>query len=333
MNFGEWKPYVSVAERWAKAEKAVGKAKKSGAILSPIAPFRGAIAKTFWGKAWCDNLGNYSDYANRLQRGSSYVRSGSVIDLQITPGEVRAQVVGSSLYTVTANVTAVPDKQWETICADCSGSIDSLVELLQGKLSNAVMERICKPGTGLFPSPKEITFDCSCPDRALMCKHVAAVLYGVGTRLDQQPEVIFSLRRVDAEELVQHAHMNPPAAQKRMNPGKRLDDALLADVFGIEMAEVALPAKPVAARVTAKQEAKAANSTARKMPLPAKTATGQKAASSKAGIKSRARLKKSATGKDAIPEKKAAISPAIPKTMSVATRRAGAQPAKVKGKG
>ena len=132
MNFGEWKSYVSVAKRWAKAEKAVGKAKKSGVILSPIAPFRDAIAKTFWGKAWCDNLGNYSDYANRLQRGSSYVRSGSVIDLQITSGEVRAQVMGSSLYTVIASVTAVPDKQWKPICADCSRSIDSLVELLQG---------------------------------------------------------------------------------------------------------------------------------------------------------------------------------------------------------
>lgn len=195
------------------------------------------------------------------------------------------------------------------------------------------MERICKPGTGLFPSPKEITFDCSCPDSASMCKHVAAVLYGIGTRLDQQPEVIFRLRRVDAEELVQHTQVNPPAAQRRMNPGKVLDDALLADVFGIEMAEVALPVKPVAARVTARQEAKAANSTAREMPLPAKTATGQKAASSEAGIKSPDRLKKSAAGKGVIPETKAAISPAIPKTMTVATQRAGAQPAKVKGEG
>ena len=111
------------------------------------------------------------------------MRNGSVIDLNIANGEVRAKVLGSSLYNVNVTVAAVPRKQWHSISADCAGSIDSLVELLQGRLSNAVMERICKPNTGLFPAPKEIQFSCNCPDWASMCKHVAAVLYGVGTRL------------------------------------------------------------------------------------------------------------------------------------------------------
>ena len=111
--------------------------------------YRGAIAKTLWGKSWGDNLEPYSNYANRLPRGRTYVRNGSVIDLRITAGEVRAQVMGSSLYTVAESVTTVPEKQWQAICTDCSGPIDSLVELLHGKLANAVMERICKPGTGL----------------------------------------------------------------------------------------------------------------------------------------------------------------------------------------
>lgn len=238
-----WKPYVSVAERRAKAEKAAVKAKKGGAVLTPVDAFRGAIAKTFWGKAWCENLTNYSDYASRLPRGGSYLRNGSVIDLQITPGEVRAKVMGSSLYKVTVSVKAVPEKQWKTICDDCSGSIDTLVELLQGKLSKAVMERICKPGSGLFPSPKEIEFDCSCPDWASMCKHVAAVLYGIGARLDEQPEVLFSLRRVEVKDLVNQAGAGLTPSKKRMAPGKVLDDALLADVFGIEMAEVIPAAK------------------------------------------------------------------------------------------
>lgn len=264
-----WPAYVSVAERRAKAEKAAAKAKKAGAVLTPIAPFRGALAKTFWGKAWCDNLANYSDYANRLPRGSSYVRNGSVIDLQISPGEVRAQVMGSSLYKVSVSVKAVPEKQWKTICTDCSGSIDSLVELLQGKLSTAVMERICKRGTGLFPSPKEITFDCDCPDYASMCKHVAAVLYGIGTRLDQQPEVLFSLRRVDAKDLVQQAEVGLKPSGKRMAPSKVLDDALLGDVFGIEMAEVALPAKPAARKAAAKKVVKAAAKSTAKPRKPA----------------------------------------------------------------
>ena len=271
-----WKPYVSVAERRAKAEKAAAKAKKGGAILMPVAPFRGAIAKTFWGKAWCDNLTNYSDYASRLPRGGSYVRNGSVIDLQITPGEVRAQVMGSSLYKVSVSVTAVPDKQWKTICDDCSGSIDSLVELLQGKLSKSVMERICKPGTGLFPSPKEISFKCSCPDWAAMCKHIAAVLYGVGARLDAQPEVIFSLRRVDAKDLISQAGAGLTTAKKRTSPGRLLDDALLADVFGIEMAE-ALPAAKRAGR-SIQPIKKIAAKKAVKPPATAKTATGKKTA-------------------------------------------------------
>ena len=263
MNYGQWPPYVSVAERRAEAEKAATKAIKSGASLMPIAPFRGAIAKTFWGKSWCDNLERYSDYESRLPRGRTYVRNGSLIDLQITPGEVRAKVMGSSLYTVTASVTQVPEKQWKTICADCSGSINSLVELLQGKLSNAVMERICKPGSGLFPSPKEISFDCSCPDWADMCKHVAAVLYGIGARLDQQPDVIFSLRRVDAKDLVQQAQIGMQSSSKRIAPGKVLDDALLADVFGIEMAEATSPVRKT-------------NVVPRKAPLAAKTAVAKK---------------------------------------------------------
>ena len=194
MSFYGWKRYVPVAQRRKKAERATAEASKAGSDLSPVRSSRGAIARTFWGKAWCDNLERYSDFANRLPRGRTYLRGGSVIDLKITSGEVRGKVMGSRLYDVNVTVVTVPPKQWQSISADCAGSIDSLVELLQGRLSKAVMERICRPGTGLFPSPKEIQFSCSCPDWASMCKHVAAVLYGVGTRLDSQPELIFALR-------------------------------------------------------------------------------------------------------------------------------------------
>ena len=248
MSFYGWKPYVSVAARRKQAEKAAAKASKTGADLSPVAASRGAIARTFWGKAWCDNLERYSDYANRLPRGRTYVRNGSVIDLKITNGEVRAKVMGSSLYDVNVTVVAVPGKQWRSISADCAGSIDSLVELLQGRLSNAVMERICRLNTGLFPAPKEIKFSCSCPDWASMCKHVAAVLYGVGARLDSQPELIFALRRVDPKDLVARAGAGLRRAGQGPTTGKVLDDAHLADVFGIEMADVAPAKKPAAPR-------------------------------------------------------------------------------------
>ncbi|MFZ4534673.1 SWIM zinc finger family protein [Propionivibrio sp.] len=274
---GGWAPYVSVAERRKKAEKIAAKAKKAGAEFSPIAPYGGAMAKTFWGKAWGDNLERYSDYANRLPRGRTYVRNGSVIDLRISAGEVRAQVMGSSLYKVDVSVAAVPEKQWQAIGADCAGSIDSLVELLQGKLSKAVMERICKPGSGLFPAPNEIKFSCSCPDWASMCKHVAAVLYGVGARLDHQPELLFTLRRVDAKDLVTQAGAGLPKTTKGPKARKVLDDSALGDVFGIEMAEIALPVKPAArpgkatTAKTAASKVKPAAKTATTKPVATKT--------------------------------------------------------------
>ncbi len=271
MSYGGWKPYVSVADRRRKAEKAAAKATKGGAALTPIAPYRGAVARTFWGKAWCDNLERYSDYANRLPRGRTYLRNGSVIDLKITAGRVQAQVVGSSLYRVDVTVVAVPDPHWQAICADCANSIDSLVELLQGRLSNAVMERICKPGTGLFPAPAGMKFTCSCPDWAQMCKHVAAVLYGVGARLDHQPELLFRLRQVDAEALVAHADAGLSRAKGGPAAGKVLDDAALADVFGIEMAELAPAIAPAIA--PAKRKSRSRETPAAALPSkPAKAA-------------------------------------------------------------
>ena len=241
MNF-EWKPYVSVAERRRKAERAAARFKKKGQTLSPVTAGPGAIARTFWGKAWCDNLEHYSDFSNRLPRGRTYLRNGSVIDLKITAGVVSAQVMGSELYKIALNFSAVPKRQWQEIGGDCAGSIDSLVELLQGRLSKGVMERICRPRTGLFPSPREITFTCSCPDWAAMCKHVAAVFYGVGARLDEQPDLLFILRGVDAKELVARAGEGLLPAKKSPATGKVLDDSMLADVFGIEMAEAAVSA-------------------------------------------------------------------------------------------
>ncbi len=238
----QWKPYVSVAERRRKAERAAARyQKKTGKVLSPVTGGRGAIAKTFWGKAWCENLERYSDYSNRLPRGRTYVRNGSVIDLRMAAGVVSAQVMGSALYQVKVDIAAVPREHWHTLGGDCAGSIDSLVELLQGRLSKGVMERICRPQTGLFPSPKEIKFSCSCPDWAAMCKHVAAVLYGIGTRLDEQPQLLFTLRKVDSKDLVARAGTGLPLAKKTPSAGKILERSELAEVFGIEMADAVVP--------------------------------------------------------------------------------------------
>jgi len=200
-DYGGFRPYVSVAERRAKAAKHATKLAKGGVKLAPVTLAGKKIAATFWGKAWCAHLESFSDYANRLPRGRTYVRNGSVIDLQIAPGKITAKVMGSELYEETITIAPLAAKRWAAVKAECAGKIDSLVGLLQGRLSDAVMGIITDRERGLFPAPAEIKLECSCPDWASMCKHVAAVLYGVGARLDNDPELLFRLRHVDPQEL------------------------------------------------------------------------------------------------------------------------------------
>jgi uncharacterized Zn finger protein len=194
------------------------------------------IVQTFWGKSWCENLERYSDFANRLPRGRTYVRNGSVIDLQISSGEIKALVSGSEIYEVAVKVAPVTKVRWRSICKDCAGAIDSLIELLQGRLSKGVMERICQQNAGLFPSPKEIKLSCSCPDWAEMCKHVAAVLYGIGARLDKQPELLFRLHGVNEKELIVHADAARPLAKKGPGAAKILGGEDLSELFGLDIA-------------------------------------------------------------------------------------------------
>jgi uncharacterized Zn finger protein len=233
-----WRPYVSAAERQLRVARTIEKLRKKGRTISPVVIQGRTIAKTFWGKAWCDNLERYSDFANRLPRGRTYVRNGSVIDLQIAAGEIDALVSGSHVYTVAVKVAPVAKARWGSICKDCAGAIDSLVELLQGRFSKGVMERICRQKTGLFPSPSEIKLSCSCPDWAGMCKHVAAVLYGIGARLDQHPELLFRLNQVDENELIAKAGKSLPLANKGLPAAKILRGGEdLAELFGLDLAE------------------------------------------------------------------------------------------------
>ena len=232
----QWRRYVPAAKRRGKAVRHAAKLREGGRSLAPVVTQGRTITTTFWGKAWCENLERYSDYANRLPRGRTYVRNGSVIDLHIGAGHISAQVMGSDLYRIEVSVTELPPTRWRALGKDCTGSIDSLVELLQGRFSKHVMQRICAPGTGLFPSPKEVKFTCSCPDWAAMCKHVAAVLYGVGVRLDTQPELLFTLRKVDATDLVERAGDGLPLPSKGRAAGRVLDDSKLSEMFGIELA-------------------------------------------------------------------------------------------------
>src|SRR3974390_2213961 len=225
-------PYVSVAEQRGRSELKLKKLQKNGQSIAPVRIEGRKITTSFWGQSWCANLERYSDYESRLPRGRSYVRNGSVLDLQIAKGEVVALVSGSDLYKIKITIAPVVARRWKAICRDCAGSIDSLVELLRGRLAKGVMDRVCREGDGLFPSPDEIKLSCSCPDWADMCKHVAAVLYGVGARLDQKPQLLFVLRGVDENELLAGAghgllSKNVPAGTQT------LDQNDVAALFGL----------------------------------------------------------------------------------------------------
>ena len=234
-----WRPYISVAKKRRQAEREVAKLKKRKHSIAPVKIEGRTIARSFWGQAWCANLERYSDYENRLPRGRTYVRNGCVVDLQIARGEVTAMVAGSDLYRITIAISPVKISRWKAICRDCAGTIDSLVELLQGRLAKAVMDRVCREGDGLFPSPSEIKLSCSCPDWADMCKHVAAALYGIGARLDEKPQLLFVLRGVDENELIANAGTDLPLSKATPHAAKVLDHGDVGALFGLEMAETA----------------------------------------------------------------------------------------------
>src|ERR1700736_5709105 len=237
MSYYEWHAYVPVAEKRRQAERKLAKLKKQGRSVAPVRIEGRTITKSFWGKSWCVNLERYSDYENRLPRGRTYVRNGSVIDLQIARGEISAMVAGSELYQIKIAIAPVTRARWKSICRDCAGTVDSLVELLQGRLAKGVMDRVCREGDGLFPSPREIKLSCSCPDWADMCKHVAAALYGVGARLDEKPQFLFVLRDVDESELVAGADQGAGRLNSAPRSAKVLADDDVAALFGLEMTE------------------------------------------------------------------------------------------------
>ena len=230
-------PYVSVAEKRANGARALAKLlKKSKRPAEPvvIAHRKRRLTTTFWGQAWADNLERYADLANRLPRGRAYLRNGAVLDLAIAGGRVEAFVASGELYRVTIGIAPLAKSRWRRVIDRCTGRIGSLVGLLRGELSDDVLAVLTHAKDGLFPQPREMTLDCSCPDRAGVCKHLAAVLYGVGIRLDARPELFFVLRQVDQTELLSSATAGA-VSRARQAAGKRIADDRLSAVFGIEL--------------------------------------------------------------------------------------------------
>jgi uncharacterized Zn finger protein len=255
-----FRPYVPVAVRRAKAAREVAKRTKKGQSVTPVCINGRAITSTFWGQAWCTNLESYSDFENRLPRGRTYVRNGSVVHLAIEKGRIKALVSGSELYEIEIDISSLPKKSWQVLKEQCAGKIGTLVELLQGKLSKAVMELVTDRKQGLFPKPDEIEMSCSCPDYAGMCKHLAAVMYGVGNRLDSSPELLFVLRGVDHLELIERSI---PASIGTGNKAPTLASDNLAAIFDIELDEPS-SATPVTEEKTKARQKPAQKKTAKK---------------------------------------------------------------------
>ena len=229
-------PYVSAAERRKRAAAEVVALRASGQVLDPVVLEKASIASTFWGRAWCKHLESFSDYASRLPRGRTYVRNGAVVHLAVGKYVVEAKVTGGELYSVRVEVDRLARGRWQHVIESCAGQVSSVVELLEGKLSSAVMAVVTDPAHGLFPTPDQISLACSCPDRATLCKHVAAALYGVGARLDRSPELLFVLRGVDPAELLAQS-VGRTGALSAPRASKVLPPAALAGIFGIELVE------------------------------------------------------------------------------------------------
>ena len=303
-SYWGFKPQPTVWERKEKAAKTIARLTKKGMKLSPVEIEGRTIARTFWGKAWCDNIESYRDYAYRLERGRSYVRSGAVIDLQISEGLVKALVIGSGRkpYEIEIRIDKMKKDAWDALVKRSSGKISSLMSLAQGKLPKEMLEDFCNPETGLFPKPREIHFDCSCPDGASCCKHVAAVLYGIGARLDETPELFFTLRGIDPNSIVAAEVVDAITDGAE----SELAEADLGDVFGISLdAEenadgiTAPPAKtrgtkrkvskkaPSAAKTVAKTVAKSAKTNTSAKKASAKNATAKKQSQKKVSRKAK----------------------------------------------
>lgn len=236
--------YEEAQERKERLQREIAKRQKRGEKFEALPAPAGQkkLSTTFWGQAWCRNLESYQVYESRLPRGRSYLRQGNVYNLEIEPGKLSAVVAGSELYDTSITIKPLPKEQWQQIVESSAGQVGSMLDLLAGKLGDGLMKVLTDPDGGLFPKPKEIRFNCSCPDHADMCKHVSAVLYGVGVLLDTKPELLFTLRGVDQAELLSNA--SSAAITDLSADTGDLAGVDLSAIFGIDLNMDAQPEPP-----------------------------------------------------------------------------------------
>ena len=239
-RYGGFPRYESVSEKMAKVQKGIAKLKKKNPNIAPIVLNGTKLANSWWAKAWNKNLESYSDYSNRIGRGRTYVRHGAVVDLKIDSGIVTALVQGTKAkpYEIQIAIKPLDKKTWDKLTKQCEGRINSLQQLTEGKFPKELQELFTKQESGLFPSPKDISFNCTCPDWAYMCKHVAATLYGIGARFDEDPGLFFLLRNVDVDNLISKAvtQKTQSLIKKSSKKSKRvIEDTDISSIFGIDV--------------------------------------------------------------------------------------------------
>lgn len=329
MSYWGFPRYVSVGEKKQKAKKKLEQLQKKNKNIEPIIIEGRTLAHTWWGKAWNKNLEGYADYSNRIGRGRSYVRCGSVLDLQISEGEVKSLVQGSESrpYSIVIKIKALEEAIWREMKDICEGKLDSLQELLVGKFPKALDEIFTAHGKGLFPAPKEIDFGCSCPDWASMCKHVAATLYGVGARLDKDPNLFFALRKIEISDLITETVKDKAKdllAKAKKKSSRIIEDQHLSSVFGIEMDSVSKPANKVNVKAARKD----------RTPETKKTAVKTKKSTSKQPvIKTEKSVSKSGTKKTSTTTIKKAAKDAVKVKETKKPARKSAKKAKAKTPG
>ena len=238
MSYYGYSKQPTVAEKKEKARKSLQKLKKKNPDVEPVVIEGTKLAKSWWGKSWNENLESYADYENRITRGKSYVRNNAVLDLKISKGIIEAKVQGSRAkpYDVEIQIEPLSSEKWEQVTELCNHRIDSLEQLIEGKFPKELEVLFTDRKYGMFPSPEEIYFDCSCPDWASMCKHVAATLYGIGARLDINPMLFFELRDLDGQKLIRKS-MDQKLESMMKNAGKKskreIPDKDISDIFGL----------------------------------------------------------------------------------------------------
>ncbi|MCM2369782.1 SWIM zinc finger family protein [Aporhodopirellula aestuarii] len=297
--YGGFAPYVPVGQRIAEGKAEVIRRLGKDEKPQPIKISGNGIATTFWGKNWCTHLEKYSDFSNRLPRGRTYARNGSIAHLRITKGKITSMVCGSYLYEIEIKIDPLPAATWAAICRSCSSSIHSIMDLMRGRLGDDVIRRITEPKSGMFPANNEIRLRCSCPDGAYLCKHLAATLYGVGHRLDSSPELLFLLRCVDQNELISQAISAEGAASAMgLDENSGLGDEDLGAMFGIELADTQAAPAPVTPK-TAKRKTSKKKTTTKKKAIKKKASKKKtrKPAAKKKATKKKAPKKRSVQAK------------------------------------